>query len=132
MADRVTIYDNLKERGLNLWDALSRSADEYFSSKPSFSPSQPFDMRYYVDGNYLPPLQNSVQRDVGNVVAKGVLDTVTDPVGYVQDLYYGIADPAVSVYENTGASLPHYGNAVLQSLRGNDNTKSMNIADGKY
>mgnify|MGYP000398003129 CR=1 FL=1 len=128
---RVTIYDNLKERGLNLWDALSRSADEYFSSKPSFSPSQPFDMRYYVDGNYLPPLQDSVQRDVGNAVAKGVLDTVTDPVGYLQDLYYGITDPAVSVYENTSASLPYYGNAALQKLQGDDNTEAMNIAD-KY
>jgi len=131
MADRVTIYDNLKERGLNLWDALSRSADEYFSSKPSFSPSQPFDMRHYVDGNYLPPLQDSVQRDVGNAVAKGVLDTVTDPVGYVKDLYYGIADPAVSAYQNTSASLPYYGNAALQRLRGDDNTEAMNIAD-KY
>lgn len=131
MADRVTIYDNLKERGLNFWDALSRSADEYFSSKPSFSPSQPFDMRYYVDGNYLPPLQDSVQRDVGNAVAKGVLDTVTDPVGYVQDLYYGIADPAVSAYKNTSASLPYYGNAALQRLQGDDNTEAMNIAD-KY
>jgi hypothetical protein len=131
MADRVTIYDNLKESGLNLWDALSRSADEYFSSKPSFSPSQPFDMRHYVDGNYLPPLQDSVQRDVGNAVAKGVLDTVTDPVGYVQDLYYGIADPALSVYENTGASLPYYGNAALQRLQSDDNTEAMNIAD-KY
>lgn len=131
MADRVTIYDNLKESGLNLWDALSRSADEYFSSKPSFSPSQPFDMRHYVDGNYLPPLQDSVQRDVGNAVAKGILDTVTDPVGYVQDLYYGIADPALSVYGNTGASLPYYGNAALQRLQGDDNTEAMNIAD-KY
>ena len=131
MVDRVTIYDNLKESGLNLWDALSRSADEYFTSKPSFSPSQPFDMRYYVDGNYLPPLQDSVQRDVGNAVAKGVLDTVTDPVGYVQDLYYGIADPAVSVYENTGASLPYYGNAALQKLQGDNKTEAMNIAD-KY
>ncbi len=131
MADRITIYDNLKERGLNLWDALSRSADEYFSSKPSFSPSQPFDMQYYVDGNYLPPLQDSVQRDVGNAVAKGVLDTVTNPVGYVKDLYYGIADPAVSAYENTSASLPQYGNAALQRLQGDDNTEAMNIAD-KY
>jgi hypothetical protein len=131
MADRITIYDNLKERGLNFWDALSRSADEYFSSKPSFSPSQPFDMRHYVDGNYLPPLQDSVQRDVGNAVAKGVLDTVTDPVGYVKDLYYGIADPAVSAYQNTSASLPYYGNAALQRLRGDDNTEAMNIAD-KY
>lgn len=129
MVDRVTIYDNLKERGLNLWDALSSSADEYFSSKPVFSPSQPFDMQYYTDGNYLPPLQDSVQRDVGNAVAKGVLDTVTNPVGYVKDLYYGIADPAVSAYENTSASLPYYGNAALQRLRGDDNTESMNIAD---
>jgi len=129
MVDRVTIYDNLKESGLNLWDALSRSADKYFSSKSAFSPSQPFDMRYYVDGNYLPPLQDSVQRDVGNAVARGVLDTVTDPVGYMKNLYYGIADPAVSAYENTSASLPYYGNAALQRLRGDDNTEAMNIAD---
>lgn len=127
MADRLDIGDNLKTDARSLWDSLKLGIGDYYNSTPAFSD---YSGGEYVDGNYIPSgATPSMQKDFGNLVGGGLIDVATDPVGYAQDIWQGIQDPAVSMYENASQAAPMYGQAAVQSILGNDTTDIMNQAD---